>query len=84
MSSIKLATLNLCLGLKAKKDLVKELLTENKIDILVMQETEIEPDFNQKNLGIPGYTLEMENCKFKKRCGVYISKVYVALFASIY
>ena len=38
---LKVATLNLCLGLKNKKDLVKELLMSNEIDILAMQEIEI-------------------------------------------
>ena len=39
---MKIATLNLCLGLKFKKDLVKNILLDNEIDILVMQETEKE------------------------------------------
>ena len=45
---LKVATLNLCLGLKYKKDLVKDVLIENKIDILMMQETEIESEFKNK------------------------------------
>ena len=40
-------TLNLCLGLKNKKLLVKRLLVENKIDVLCMQETEIMKDIDQ-------------------------------------
>ena len=38
---IKVATLNLCLGLQAKKNIVKETIINEKIDILSMQETEI-------------------------------------------
>ena len=39
---LKIATLNLCLGLKFKKDFVKNILLENEIDILLVQETELE------------------------------------------
>ena len=48
--SIKIATLNLCLGLRNKKLLVKNLLNENEIDILCMQETEVNGDINTKEL----------------------------------
>ena len=46
--AIKIATLNLCLGLKNKKLLVKKLLEENDIDILCMQETEVRKDIDHK------------------------------------
>ena len=55
MSLLVIANLNLCLGLKGKKDLVKDILIANKIDILAMQEIEIEPGFDEKTLNIPGY-----------------------------
>ena len=38
---IKIGTLNLCQGLQLKKNIVKETIIFNKIDILCMQETEI-------------------------------------------
>ena len=63
---LKIATLNLCLGLKFKKDQVKNILMENNIDILVMQEIEIEPNFNCELLSIPGYRFESENNYVKK------------------
>ena len=69
---IKIALLNLCLGLKSKKDLVKDLLNSNDIDILAMQETEIEHDFDLKLLSITGYNLEIEELDSKKRTGIYI------------
>ena len=47
MKKLKVATLNLCLGLKNKKDLVKSLLIENDIDVLCMQETEIESGLDE-------------------------------------
>ena len=61
--SIKIATLNLCLGLKFKKDLVKLLLHQNDIDILAMQDTEIEDGFNISLLNVPGYKFKCENKK---------------------
>ena len=72
MDNLKIATLNLCLGLKNKKDLVKAILFENEIDVLLMQETEIEQDFDCKLLRIPGYVLELEDNRDKKRVGIYI------------
>ena len=39
--TVRIATLNLCLGLKNKKDLVKSALLEHKIDILCMQEKKL-------------------------------------------
>ena len=72
-SVLKFATLNLCLGLKYKKDLVKDLLLKNKIEILSVQETEIEADFNCDLLTIPGYTFEYENNDIKCRVGMHIS-----------
>ena len=71
---LKVATLNLGLGLKNKKDLVKELLMSNEIDILAMQETELESNFDCNLLSIPGFTLETENTRNKKRVGIYIKK----------
>ena len=68
----KLATLNLCLGLKNKKHLVKSLLEENKIDILCLQEVEIENGFDLKQLEITGYCLEMETNSIKSRSCIYI------------
>ena len=57
---LRIATLNLCLGLKFKKDRVQNILNENKIDILMMQETELENDFNCELLNIPGFKFGYE------------------------
>ena len=46
MEHLKIATLNLCLGLRKKKVLVKEILCENSVDILLMQETEVVNGFD--------------------------------------
>ena len=41
---VNISTLNLCLGLKNKKLLVKKMLEENAIDVLCMQEMEVLKD----------------------------------------
>ena len=70
--SIKIATLNLCLGLPNKKNDVKKLIVENNIDILCMQETEIDPNMNIELLGFPGYSIEAESSDTKIRSAIYI------------
>ena len=72
--SINISTLNLCLGLRNKKYLVKNLLEEKKIDILCMQETEITGDINVKELETSNYSLELEVNIVKSRVGFYVSK----------
>ena len=42
---IKIATMNLCLGLKNKKDYVLGEILRNEIDISCLQEVEIESSF---------------------------------------
>ena len=69
---MQLGTLNLCLGLKNKKDLVKNILISNNLDVLSMQEIEIEHDFDCELLRIPGYVLETEVNTNKKRVGCYV------------
>ena len=62
---VKVATLNLCLGLKNKKLLIKEMLKEFDIDILSMQETEITNSLNHEELKIVDYNLELEKNSVK-------------------
>ena len=71
--AVKIATLNLCLGLKNKKEAVKRLIIENKIDILCVQETEIPFDYPCDLLTFKGFNYENENNTVKSRCGIYIS-----------
>ena len=73
IDNIKIATLNLCLGLKNKKEEVKRLIQTNKIDILCVQETEIPKDFPVDMLTFRGYQYENENINCKSRCGIYIT-----------
>ena len=73
IDNIKIATLNLCLGLKNKKEEVKRLIQTNKIDILCVQETVIPKDFPVDMLTFRGYQYENENINCKSRCGIYIT-----------
>ena len=68
---LKIATLNLSLGLKFKKDLIKDLLQKNDIDILLMQETEIEFGYDLKLLNIPGYRIGVEINEKKSGVATY-------------
>ena len=70
----KIATLNLCLGLKNKRIDVENLLIMNKIEILCLQEVEIEAGFNQESLNLKNFQLEIERNSLKSRCGIYIKK----------
>lgn len=72
--TLKIATWNMCLGLFYKKDYVRHLLHEHKIDILLLQETEITKEIDPLNLQIGGYILELETNDAKRRVGIYIRK----------
>ena len=69
----KIASLNLCLGLKNKKEAVKRLILENNIEIMCLQETEVPLDFPTDLLTFKGFNYENENNQFKSRCGIYVS-----------
>ena len=69
---IKIGTLNLCLGLANKKNIVKQLIIEEKIDILCLQETELNINLNHDLLSFPTYCFESEINKNKSRVGDYI------------
>ena len=71
---LNISTLNLCLGLKNKKLLIKKLLEEHEIDILCMQETEIGNDLNHNELNVSDYSIELEKNSSKSRVGFYVSK----------
>ena len=68
-----IASLNLCWGLKNKKDEVKRLMIDNEIDILCLQETEIQSNYPTSLLSFSGFNFECENNDLKVRCGIYIS-----------
>jgi endonuclease/exonuclease/phosphatase family metal-dependent hydrolase len=69
---IKLGSLNLCLGLANKKDLVKQIILDEKIDIMCVQETELSSNLDHSLLSFPGYIYESEKSNIKARVGLFI------------
>ena len=55
---IKIATLNLCLGLKNKRCELERLMIGNNIDILCLQEVEIKKDYDYHALNLNNYCLK--------------------------
>ena len=72
MMKINIATLNLCQGLQLKKNLVKELIIRDQIDVLCMQETQINLNIDHNLLSFPGYTIETETNTSTSRTAIYI------------
>jgi exonuclease III len=70
---LKIRTLNLCLGLSNKKDLVKNLLLKENIDILCLQETEIEKNVDHNLMSFPGYQYESDTYSIRSMVGCYIT-----------
>ena len=69
----KIASLNLCLGLRNKKEEVKRLIIDNDINVLCLQETEVPFDFPINLLTFKGFNYESESNLIKSRCGMYVS-----------
>ena len=70
---IKIGTLNVCLGLTNKKTIVKQLIIQEKIDILCLQETDIVANCDSNLMSFPGYCYESEVNSNRARVGVYIN-----------
>jgi hypothetical protein len=68
----KIGSLNLCLGLSNKKEIVKQLIFENKMDVLCLQETELDRNLDHNLLSLPEYNYESEINNIKSRVGMYI------------
>ena len=71
---IKIATWNVCLGMKNKRDLITETLRSEKIDICCLQEIEIEKNYPINILASKDYKFECETNDVKSRTGMYIKK----------
>jgi exonuclease III len=69
----KIATLNLCLGLPNKKKVVKEIIINEKINILCLQETELQIHLDHNLLSFLGANYESKNNNICSRVGVYIN-----------
>ena len=70
---LKIATLNLCLGLKNKRLEVERLLMDINIKILCLQEVEVENNLDSKLLSLKDYQFELETNSIKSRTGIYIA-----------
>ena len=73
MTECKIATLNLCLGLSNKKDLVCDYLAVNEVGIRCLQETDIPMNFPEDILNCNNYVLELEQNTERKEL-VFISE----------
>ena len=72
-TAIKISSLNLCLRLQAKKNIVKQTVLHEEIDIMCMQETEINFNLDHKLLSFPGFSIETENNSQISRVAFYIN-----------
>jgi exonuclease III len=70
--SIKIATLNLCLGLSNKKTLVEQIIQQEKNDIMCLQETDLDQNLDHSLLRFGGYTFESETNLFRSKVGIYV------------
>ena len=70
--SVKIASWNLCLGLKKKKDYVLNTLRQENIDICLLQEVDIPRDYPTNILSSKDYKLEVEKSTVKSRCAILI------------
>jgi hypothetical protein len=55
-----------------KKDLVKQIILNRKIDIMCVQETELNTNLDHSLLSFPSYIYEPEKCAIKARVGLFI------------
>ena len=69
---IKVATWNVCLGIRNKKDYIIDTLRKVNIDICMIQEAEIPKDYPTNLLSSIDYKIESENCSVKARCAALI------------
>ena len=54
--------------------MVEKILNEECIDILCLQEVELESNFDENLMRIPGYSLEVENNRNKRRVCIYVTR----------
>ena len=70
---IKIGTLNLCLGLQNKKEIIKQIIKSELIDIMCLQETELTVNLDHNLFSFPGFNFESETCSTKSRVGIYVN-----------
>ena len=69
---MRIASWNLCLGFKNKKDYIYDTLHEEKIDICLFQEVEILKNYPMNILSSKDFKLEIEKATVKARCAIAI------------
>ena len=69
---IKIASWNVCLGLKNKKEVIYQEIRDKNIDICLLQEVEITKDYNANLLTSKNYKIEVEDNEIKARCAIII------------
>ena len=57
----------------SKKNIVRNLILDEKIDVLCLQETEIEINLDHNLMSFPGYNYENENSPYRRRVGCYVN-----------
>ena len=62
----------MCLGLKNKKEMLKNIILELELDIICLQEVELETSFQSNLLSFQGFNLEVEQNTIKARTAIYI------------
>ena len=70
---LKIATLNLCLGLKNKRTELEKLIVANNIKILYLQEVEVESNLDPKLLSLKNFHFELETNSVKSRTEIFIA-----------
>ena len=68
---MKVASWNLCLGLRNKRDYVSRVIVDEKIDICCLQEVDIAKDYPSDILSIKDFSLDVDNNDIKARVAIY-------------
>ena len=66
------ATWNVCHGITNKKDLITNMIYENKIDIICLQEVEIDQKIFTNMKSIKNYNIEIEPNDVRSQVATYI------------
>ena len=69
---LKIATWNICLGFKNKKDYIYKTLNANEVMICALQELELPKDCNVQLLSSLKYKIESENTSNKARIVIVV------------
>ena len=69
---MRIATWNVFLGVKGKKEYIKTVINQEEIDICCIQECDIKPDYPKNALTFSNYNIEVEQNDTKARCCTYV------------